>query len=175
MRQETHFPNEEGTTLEIHCAKPRKFALELRRPAWAGNVSVSINGEKQTVEGSPGTYLTLDRTWRDGDRVEYKLPMALHTEPLPDHPSTVSLLYGPLVLAGDMGADSLPPNGQEAGGQHQFDKVPDPPAPTITVPESQILSHIQRIPGDQIAFKTSGLLAPADLPLIPFYRIHHDR
>jgi hypothetical protein len=38
-----------------------------------------------------------------------------------------------------------------------------------------ILSHIHRAPGPGIAFETEGLVKPADLPLVPFYRLHHER
>jgi DUF1680 family protein len=175
VRQETQFPNEEGTTLTIHCAQPRKFAIELRHPAWAAQVAVSINGKAQPATGTPASYLTLDRMWHDGDKIEYRLPMTLRVEPLPDSPSTVSLLYGPLVLAGDMGSDGLPGNGQEARDQLDLDKVPDPPAPLIACPTNEILSHIRRAPGGGIAFRTDGLVKPADLPLVPLYRLHHER
>ena len=137
--------------------------------------TLSINGAAQSVAGDPGSYLTLDRTWHDGDKVEYRLPMALRIEPLPNHPSTVSLLYGPLVLAADMGSAGLPGNGQEAKNQQDFNNLPDPPAPVIACPEQEILSHIQRLPGSRLAFKTDGLLKPADLPLVPFYRLYHER
>jgi len=175
LRQDTQFPAQQGATFTVHCARPTQFVLQLRHPAWAASVTVSINGRAQSIASQPSSYLALDRTWRDGDTIEYHLPMALHTEPLPGNPSTVGILYGPIVLAGDMGAEGLPPSGQEARDQLQFNKVPDPPAPVIVCPPADILNHIHPIPGSDLAFKTDGLLKPADLSLIPFYRIHHQR
>jgi hypothetical protein len=35
------------------------------------------------------------------------LPMQLHVEPMPDEPGTQAFLYGPLVLAGDLGNEGL--------------------------------------------------------------------
>ncbi len=175
IRQDTQFPNQDTATFTIHCAQPQKFSLLLRHPAWAAKVTVSINGHPQPGGGAPSSYLALDRTWRDGDTIQYHLPMALHTEPLPGDPSRLAILYGPIVLAGDMGTDGLPPNGQEAKDQLDFNKIPDPPAPVVACPLSEILSHIQRLPGPALGFKTNGLLQPADLPLIPFYDIHHQR
>jgi hypothetical protein len=101
--------------------------------------------------------------------------MALHVESLPNDPTTVSLLYGPVVLAGDMGADGLPANGQEAKQPGDLNRVPDPPAPVFACSAGEILSHVQRAAGKGIAFKTKGLVKPADLSLIPFYQVHHDR
>jgi hypothetical protein len=105
--------------------------------------------------------------------------MSLHLEPLPGHDSTVSVMYGPIVLAGELGTDNLPPNGQEARGPQDFRAYPIPPAPVIACPAADILSHIERVPGSDLAFKTSGLLksptaASADLSLLPFYKIHHE-
>jgi DUF1680 family protein len=175
LRQDTKFPDEEGTTLTIHCAEPKKFALKLRFPGWASQALVSVNGEAQQVTNEPGSYIALDRTWHDGDKIEYRLPMTLRMESLPNHPSTVSLLYGPVVLAGDLGSEGLPGNGQEVKDQNELDKSIDPPAPVIACPEKEILSHVQRVPGSQLAFKTDGLLKPADVTLVPFYRLHHER
>ena len=45
--------------------------------------------------------------WKPGDRIEIRLPMHLHMEAMPDDPGLQAFLYGPLVLAGDLGADGL--------------------------------------------------------------------
>ena len=51
---------------------------------------------------------TLDREWRNGDTVEIQLPMKLHTESLPGTTNEVALLYGPIVLAGELGTNNMP-------------------------------------------------------------------
>jgi DUF1680 family protein len=179
LSQETQFPNDGASTFTIHCGASKQFALMLRHPAWAGAATVSINGQPQIVRADAGSYyITVTRAWRDGDTVEYHLPMSLHLEPLPGHDSTVSVMYGPIVLAGELGSGDLPPNGEEARNPQQFRKFPDPPAPVITCAAPEILSHIDRVPG-KVAFKTNGLLksptaASADLQMLPFYRIHHE-
>jgi DUF1680 family protein len=149
--------------------------VELRHPGWAANVSVFVNGKRQNVASAPESYLTLERTWHDGDEIEYRMPLTLHVEPLPGDPTTVSLLYGPVVLAGDMGTDGLPANGQQAKQPGDLNKVPDPPAPMFACATGEILSHVQHTPGKGLTFMTHGLVKPADLPLIPFYQVHHDR
>ena len=52
---------------------------------------------------SPGSYLTLNRTWKEGDRVEVRLPMSLRMETLPGDNTQQAAMYGPLVLAGTAG------------------------------------------------------------------------
>lgn len=101
VEQHTAFPEEEGTSLIMRCAGPTPLALRVRVPWWATRgVTVTVNGEPQRVETGPASYLTLDRTWQDGDRVVVHMPMSLRTEAMPDDPELAAVMYGPLVLAG---------------------------------------------------------------------------
>ena len=52
----------------------------------------------------PGSYLALRKVWQDGDTITVSLPMELWQEPLPGDASITAALYGPLVLAADLGA-----------------------------------------------------------------------
>jgi hypothetical protein len=47
--------------------------------------------------------------WKNGDRVEVTLPMALRQEPVAGSPELATLSYGPLTLAAEMGRDGLTP------------------------------------------------------------------
>jgi DUF1680 family protein len=51
----------------------------------------------------PGSYLTIRKTWQDGDTVNICLPMQLRQEALLGDDSVTAALYGPLVLAADLG------------------------------------------------------------------------
>jgi DUF1680 family protein len=103
LRQDTQFPNEQRTELTISAAKPTKFKLQLRHPRWiAGALVVTINGEKLAVTSTPGGYATIEREWRDGDKLALDLPLALHTESMPDNLDRVAVFDGPILLAGDL-------------------------------------------------------------------------
>jgi DUF1680 family protein len=107
LRQENSFPVEPGTTLLVSSAKPQPLALRLRIPAWAAGSTVRINGKPLGATAEPGSYLTIHRTWKNGDRVELALPMRLSVEAMADDAATQAFLYGPLVLAGDLGNEGL--------------------------------------------------------------------
>ncbi|MGA3189473.1 MAG: beta-L-arabinofuranosidase domain-containing protein, partial [Bryobacteraceae bacterium] len=109
LKQETKFPEVPSTTLHISVDKPMQLALSLRIPEWLANPSIKINGKLIDESASPGSYLTLHRTWKTGDRVEMDLPMRLRIEAMPDDPKTQAVLYGPIVLAGDLGTKGLAP------------------------------------------------------------------
>ncbi len=110
IRQITQFPHSASTSLTITGTGPARLPLHLRIPCWAqSGASVSINGRPVEAISSPGSYLTLMRTWKPGDRIEVSLPMGLRIEAMPDDPSMQAFLYGPLVLAGDLGTEGLTP------------------------------------------------------------------
>jgi DUF1680 family protein len=100
LAQETSFPDADTTKLRFKLARPAAFPLRLRRPAWAtGAVELSLNGRPLVVSSTPGSYLTIEREWRDGDELVYKLPLALRSEPIAGRPDRRAFLYGPIVLS----------------------------------------------------------------------------
>jgi hypothetical protein len=52
----------------------------------------------QQLDATPGSYLTLSRTWRTGDTIEISMPFSLRVERALDDPSVQSLFYGPVLL-----------------------------------------------------------------------------
>jgi hypothetical protein len=174
IRQETQFPEQDFTVLKIKAEKPTSFALKIRHPAWAASgVSVSINGEKQSVDSAPESYFTLQREWQDGDEIKIQFPMVLHTEPLPGTSNTVAVLYGPVVLAGELGTNAMPnpltPN------QTDYSRLPAPDAPVLVTAGEKLLKQIQPFAGQPLAFRTHGIGQPQDVTLIPLYQIHRER
>jgi hypothetical protein len=107
LRQENGFPRQQSTTLAITTDKPQGMTLRLRVPAWAAGSTVKINGKPLDAGAEPGSYLAIHRTWKSGDRVEMTLPTRLTVEAMPDDATTQAFLYGPLVLAGDLGNEGL--------------------------------------------------------------------
>ena len=172
VRQETRFPAQDTTRLVFKCENPVPLALKVRWPAWAEKLSIRINGKRQTINGAPESYVTIDRTWQNGDQVEIKLPMKLHTEPLPGATNIVALLYGPIVLSGELGRNGMP--NPYAENQTAFVRVPDPAVPVFVGSEKSLLEHVKSA-GGPLTFRTHGVGHPADVTLIPFYEMQHQR
>ena len=108
LRQETKFPEAASTMLVVSVDQPVHLALRIRVPSWLDSAaSVKINGKPMDGSASPGSYLAITRTWNNGDRVEMQLPMRLRIESMPDDRAMQAILYGPVVLAGDLGNDGL--------------------------------------------------------------------
>jgi hypothetical protein len=172
VRQETKFPESDTTRLNFQTPAPAQLALKIRWPAWAETISVRVNGKKQKVSGAPGSYVSLNREWQNGDRVEIQLPMKLHTEPLPGTTNIVALLYGPIVLAGNLGTNGMP----DPYARNQLDlvKIPDPEVPVFVGDPKTFLKKIKPA-GEPLVFQTKNLGRPDDVTLVPFYKANHER
>ena len=107
LRQETRFPEDTSTRITVHADRPVETAIRLRIPEWLPEATLKINGTPLDASAGPGSYLALRRTWRNGDRIEMTLPMHLRVESMTDDPTQQAFLYGPLVLAGDLGSQGL--------------------------------------------------------------------
>jgi len=85
--------------MTMHTTTAQTFSLNLRIPAWATGASVRVNGRLETRPLVPGTFATIRRQWRAGDRIELDLPLRMRLQSVDaEHPDTVAVLAGPLVL-----------------------------------------------------------------------------
>ncbi len=99
LRIATEYPYANAIAIELSVQSPQTFAVNLRIPAWAHGARVAINGTRVERELEPGTFAALRREWRTGDRIELELPRPLRLQPVDaEHPNTVALSAGPLVL-----------------------------------------------------------------------------
>lgn len=104
ITQRTDFPKSETTSLTV--SGNGKFTMKLRYPSWSGKAVVKVNGKK-VATGKAGSYITIARNWKDGDKVEATFPMSVHAETAHGDASRVALLYGPVVLAGELGTEGM--------------------------------------------------------------------
>jgi len=99
LTQETGYPLDEVVHFDITASKPAEFSANFRVPAWAEGASISVNGKRISTPTAPGSFATIRRKWRTGDRLEVHLPMRTRLEAIDSrHMDTVALLNGPLVL-----------------------------------------------------------------------------
>ncbi len=172
LRQETKFPEVPATTLTVSVEKPVQLAMRLRVPNGEIGDRSKINGKAIDARASPGSYLTISRTWKNGDRVEMALPMRLRIETMPDDPKMQAVLYGPIVLAGDLGNDGLTKEmivGPNAPSRRRIAAMEIPAFRATTAdPASWIKA------GDKpLTFSTTG--QPRDVTLAPISSIMDKR
>lgn len=176
LRQETLFPGEEKTTFTIHSPNPVSLDIKIRIPAWiAAPVTATINGETIPVDSQPSSYLSIQREWKEGDRIELTLPMKLSLAPMPDDANLAVILYGPLVLAGELGTDQTVTDMQQASNPDAHFAVPASPAPRLIVENRDPQTWIERLKDRPLAFRTIQCGTPADVTLVPFHTLFGQR
>ena len=154
--QQTHFPEEQGSTFVVHAGHPTMMALHLHVPYWAQGYKVSVNGRAVAMNAVPASYATLRRVWKEGDTVRVTTPMHLHTSSLPDDPTMKAFMYGPLVLAGIMDAKTpLTPDQKTTG--YLRETSPSPAA------------WLKPVPGQPLTFRTVG--QAHDVTFVPLYKV----
>ncbi|MEU0340381.1 beta-L-arabinofuranosidase domain-containing protein [Streptomyces bobili] len=98
VEQASAYPAEGVRTLTIREGSGR-LDVKLRVPSWAtAGFTVTVNGIRQRAEAVPGSYLTLSRNWRRGDRIQISAPYRLRVERALDDPAVQSVFYGPVLL-----------------------------------------------------------------------------
>ncbi|GBC83197.1 Non-reducing end beta-L-arabinofuranosidase [bacterium HR10] len=177
LEQRTRFPEEDRTRLILHAERPVRLALKIRYPGWAvSGAQVLVNGRRESVTATPGSYITIEREWRAGDTVEVQFPMSLRMEAMPDDPTMIALLYGPIVLAGDLGTEGLTESERYGPSAPRIGRLRPVEVPAfVTADVKDVLAKVKPVAGTPLTFRTEGLGQPRDVTLAPFYKLHDRR
>ena len=158
ITQTTNYPEQPSTTLTFAAQKAVSMPLYIRCPEWSkGGIAIKLNGKRLSVKAAPGTYATINRKWSNGDKLEVEFNMSLRTEPMPDNAKKVAILYGPVVLCGELGKEPIDP----AFG-----------VPVLIAEGKDINQWVKPVSGSPLTFKTAGVGQPNDVQLIPFYKVY---
>lgn len=174
IRQETAFPDSDTTTLRIQTDVPTRIDLRIRIPYWAVNgLFLRLNGRALAAEPTAAGYVTVNRQWQDNDRLEIRMPMSLHRHVMPDDATLMAFMYGPLVLAGQLGGEGLSDeNTHTTENWYEFtEKLPS--VPPMKVFSDSLDDWFKPVPGQSMVFRTTYLDAPIEL--IPFHRLFDQR
>lgn len=183
LDQETAFPNEEVSNFKVSTTRPQNLTIKFRYPSWVkeNELTIAVNGKNIAVDAKPGSYVSVKRKWKDGDRITVQLPMHISAERLPDGSNFEALKYGPVVLAAKTGTEDLEGLFADAsrGGHIAHGKrIPMGEMPMFVTNETEIEPFIKKIAGKELAFSASDLIQDEkyrDLEFIPFYQLHDAR
>jgi DUF1680 family protein len=153
IKQESNLPESNRSTLTVTTVKPVQMAIRVRKPKWAGNTSISINGKKQQLTADAQGYLVLNRKWKNNDKIEFTMPEDVYTEAMPDNANRRAVFYGPVLLAGILG-----------------NTEPDPlkGVPVFVTSETDPNKWLQMVDKKQLSFNATNIAKPTDVKLIPF-------
>ena len=180
VEQVNNFPAEEATSLVIKSEKSKKFTVSVRVPEWTENMTVKVNG-KDVETVAEGGFIKITRKWSDGDKIDVALPMSLRAISLPDKSDNYSFMYGPVVLAAEIGRqDQLGMYADDSRGGHiaAGKQLPLQDMPVIVGDKDNLLSKITKVEGKPLTFHLEGT-APAKyekgMTLVPFSGLHECR
>lgn len=109
LTQTSDIPNSNVTKFTVNTVSgdTTDADIMLRVPDWAaGDVTVKVNGTAVDVTIT-GNYVKLSDSWKNGDVIEYTIPMKVVAYSLPDNPDVIAFKYGPIVLSANMGAEDM--------------------------------------------------------------------
>jgi uncharacterized protein len=159
VTQVTDYPNSDIINLKITTKKPQQFNLKIRKPWWAKDgIALKINGRNSDYTIDKNGFIVIARKWQNGDDIELKMPMELYTESMPDNKDRIAFLYGPLVLAGQL-------------GMNQPDPVEGVP---VLLTDSRSANTWTKKTTNDLVFETNNVGVPFDLKLIPFYKMYKE-
>lgn len=172
ITQRTDFPKSETTSLTV--SGNGKFTMKLRYPSWSGKAVVKVNGKK-VATGKAGSYITIARNWKDGDKVEATFPMSVRAETAHGDASRVALLYGPVVLAGELGTEGMQSPAPFSDPKKYNDyytynyNIPDGLPTSLAIDLKNPSRSLQKT-GEPLVFKTAG-----GVTVSPLYDLHRQR
>jgi hypothetical protein len=177
LKQQTGYPEEATTHLTVQEIKDGNVPLYIRYPSWAtSGATIKINGRNVKISQKPGSYIVLNKTWKTGDKIDITYPISLRLVATNDNPNMAAVVYGPIVLAGDMGTDGIQAPAPYAKDQLDFRKtaIPDNIVSTLNINGRKLNDWLIPVNGKQLVFKTTGV-ASKEITMIPYYQIDKQR
>lgn len=156
ITQHTNYPESSATSIIISTKKTAQFPVKIRQPWWAKNdAAIKVNGQVSKAEKDANGFLVINRKWNNNDTIDIAFEMSLYTESMPDNNNRVALLYGPLVLAGNLG-----------------DTMPDPVygTPVLLTDNRNVNDWVVKDANHPLTFHTKHTGKPFDVTLTPFYK-----
>ncbi len=201
IEMETDFPEGEMVKIVLTLKKPLEFIIALRRPWWVTKgFEIRINGQPIKVtdflrgdlpevdnpqyflserEKKVSAYVEIKRVWKSGDTIEMKLPKSLYLEPAPDDPTVTAIMWGPLVLAGDLGPERERFRRGEGEQPTAKTLVASAVPPLLVASPRPVNEWVKPIADKPGYFRIIGVGRNLDEPekiieidLVPFYRLH---
>jgi hypothetical protein len=95
----TDYPFGETVTFALKLPGGATFPLSVRVPEWCAEARLSLNGAALPATRAQQGWLTVERAWKDGDKLVLTLPMKLGVRRWETMLNAASVSYGPLEFS----------------------------------------------------------------------------
>lgn len=99
MESTGHYPFDETMSFVITIQKNVSFPFYLRVPLWCNNARLKINGIAVNEKYKPGSYIKINRLWKNGDKITLTLPMKIQVQQWAKNNNSISVNRGPLTYS----------------------------------------------------------------------------
>lgn len=156
--QTTQFPYSNSTELSIINKAPKQFTIKIRKPYWSKNgMKIWVNDIPFAFNIDENGFMNVKRVWKNKDRLKIIFDMQLQFETMPDNKNRIAFLYGPIVLAGNLGKT-----------------MPDPVFGTPVIMHTNPLNQITKVNQTDLLFKWNSIGKPKDIQMMPLFAINDD-
>ncbi|TKC05580.1 hypothetical protein FA048_17820 [Pedobacter polaris] len=184
LKQTSNYPFDELIKLEINPTKPNQtFAVKLRIPSWTGFQfvpgglykftdndakpwSIWVNGKQIKDDKVNKGFVSINRKWNKGDKVELRLPMPVRytkaDERVEADRNRIAITRGPIVYCAE-GVD----NNADVTRYYIPAQVENPIVSKGDASELPNIEFVRKIPAKYIDLK--GEVHNANLNLLPYY------
>lgn len=172
---ETDFPASEQVKICLNQTVTTEKTIKIRVPSWVKSpVRVVYNNE--IFEKSEAGYISVTALFNEGDEILITLPMCLHEYVSMDDAHKIAVMYGPIVLAAQLGRENFPKEDIVSNHlslmTHSIIRVPK-----LITESTSIEEWVSLVDRETLTFKTTAIGQPGDVSFIlkPFYATHHER
>ncbi len=104
LKMVTQFPYDQKVQIMVNVDNPVVSKIRIRIPSWAAQKMYVMVNDKKIISGNPGTYVTLNREWKNGDTISFTLPMSFRMtkyegKEFDSNHEHYALEYGPILMA----------------------------------------------------------------------------
>jgi len=99
ITERTGYPFGESVEFALSLDRPAEFPLTMRIPGWCRHPRLIVNGRDAGGALRAGTWVVVDRTWKEGDRVRLEFPQDVAVRVWRENGNTVTVERGPLAYA----------------------------------------------------------------------------
>jgi DUF1680 family protein len=107
LEQTGNFPMDTCIEFTLSAKDKSSFVLKLLVPSWAKKAEIYINNEKQNIGILPDSYVSLNREWKNDDKIKLVYHYDFHIKTMPDDKNVLAIFYGPSLLAFEDGSELI--------------------------------------------------------------------
>ncbi|MBN2526333.1 MAG: glycoside hydrolase family 127 protein [Deltaproteobacteria bacterium] len=157
----------------VNSDKTKPITLFPRIPRWVSDTAtVKVNGEVMNDAISKDACHPATGRWKSGDNVTLTLPAALRLIRTRDDSKMVSVFYGPVLLAGEPGIDTM---SNDLPNKDTHLDLASINVPDIANSSSAPADWLESINNSPLAYKAKDTGPATSIIFRPFCEVHHQR